>query len=325
MRKLNSKRAKVAHTSTCNLITFSLIVSYLFLTSCDDTVTVNNAQSGQEIGLLADGNSASGFVNDKTLHGPLNLFSVGKMTSGAGGEVILFSNFRPPAINLNIPWTSGNDGITMSFANQIRIPVTVWIVNGPFNTSRTNAINMCITTSAIWNSERMGVDFNPFQIIDATTDPQAANYLDFDCTMQAGIQTDIGRTAGRINIYVVRTVDGGAGRGQACQIGSDFVAIASTAGTELLSHEIGHDFNLTHIDGLPTFDQTNIMHSASNSRQFITEGQLFRAHLTTNSAINDTYNARPGLPIRNCNPGQTDNSCPALNKRIWADGTFPEN
>jgi hypothetical protein len=324
MRKLEIKR-EATHHASYKLIALTLIIPYFLFTSCDDTVTINNAQSGQEIGILADGNSSSGFVNDKTLSGPLNLFSVGKMTPGAGGEVIAFSNFRPPAININIPWTNGNDGITMSFANQITIPVTVWIVNGPFNTSRQNAINMCINTSAIWNSERMGVDFNPFQIIDATTDPQAANYLDFTCTMQAGIQNDIGRTAGRINIYVVRTVDGGAGRGQACQIGSDFVAIASTACTELLSHEIGHDFNLTHVDGLATFDQTNIMHSASNTRQFITEGQLFRAHLSTNSAINDTYNARPGLPIRDCAPGTTNNSCPALNKRIWADGSFPAN
>src|SRR5438046_890032 len=83
---------------------------------------------------------------------------------------------------------------------------------------------------------------------------------------------DIGKTAGGINIYWVDTVDGGTGRGNACNIGSDFVAIGSANGLELLSHELGHDFALQHVDGQATFDQTNIMHSASNTRQFITEG-----------------------------------------------------
>ena len=305
-----------------NLIVLFFLV--LLAASCDDTVKIDNNQSGQEIGILADGNTSAGFVNDRTLFGPLNLFSVGKMTASTG-EVIAFTNLRPVGIRTAIPWTDNNDAITMAFQNRITIPVTVWIVHGPFNTSRTNAINMCVTTSSIWNSERMGVDFNPFQIIDATNDPQAANYLDFNCSMQNGIRTDIGNTAGRINIYVVRTVDGGSARGQACQIGSNFVAICRDAGFELLSHELGHDFALQHIDGQANFDQTNVMHSASSTRQFITEGQLLRAHLTTNSAINFVYNARAGQPTRNCGHGQADNSCPPLVKRIWADGTFPAN
>jgi hypothetical protein len=171
----------------------------------------------------------------------------------------------------------------------------------------------------------MGVDFNTFEIVDATANTNASTYLDFTCAQRTGIQNDIGRRAGRINIYVVRTVDGGAGRGQACQIGSDFVAICANAGSELLSHELGHDFALQHIDGQATFDQTNIMHSASSTRQFITEGQLFRAHFRSDSALNATYNARPGQPTRDCGHSQADNGCPSLNKRIWDDGAFPAN
>ena len=121
-------------------------------------------------------------------------------------------------------------------------------------------------------------------------------------------------------------MDGGAGRGNACQIGSDFVALGSAVGFELASHETGHDFALTHIDDLTAnFDQTNIMHSASNTRQFITEGQLFRAHLTSNSAINFLYAARPRLPMRNSLRDTSSDTCPPIEKRIWADGTFPAN
>ena len=245
--------------------------------------------------------------------------------SAASNEIIAFTNHRPVAISQNVLWTSGFEQIPLAYANKMKLAVKVWIVHGPFNTTKTTAINACITTSNIWNSERMGLDFSTFEIVDATGDAQAATYLDFTCTQQANIKTDIGFTAGRINIYYVRTVDGGADRGQACQIGSDFVAIASGSGSELLSHELGHCFSLQHIDGDGNFDQTNIMHSASSIRQYVTEGQLFRAHLRTNSAINFVYNARPGLPTRDCAHSTNTDACPAIQKRIWADGSFPAN
>ena len=124
----------------------------------------------------------------------------------------------------------------------------------------------------------------------------------------------------------VGLVDGSTSRGNACIVGGSFVAIASGAGAELLAHELGHDFALEHIDDLSAdFDATNIMHSASNVRQFLTEGQVFRAHLRSNSAINQTYGRRPGLLTRNCDRDTLAVGCPPVRKRLWADGAFPTN
>lgn len=299
-----------------------LVACVVPLSGCGDLVQLSNSAGGEN-GILVDGQEGNTFQNDKTLWSTDSKFLVGKF-SASGGEVTAFTNQRPVAFS-TVNWTNSDETANVAFAPRIQIPVTVWIVQGPFAAQRDLAIDHCIQTSAIWGSERMGVDFSPFQIIDATNDPQAVNYRAFTCASQAGIQADIGRTAGRINIYWVNTVDGGTGRGQACAIGSDFVAMGSATGTELLSHELGHDFALQHIDGQTSFDQTNIMHSASNTRAFITEGQLFRAHLRTNSALNAVYNARAGLPTRNCTHGDVTNQCPALLKRIWADGTFPAN
>ena len=104
------------------------------------------------------------------------------------------------------------------------------------------------------------------------------------------------------------------------------MAIAAGAGSELLAHELGHDLALEHIDDrVADFDPTNIMHSASNIREFLTEGQLFRAHLRQNSALNLVYGARPGLPIRNCDRDTLTLDCPSIAKRLWADGVFPPN
>jgi hypothetical protein len=142
----------------------------------------------------------------------------------------------------------------------------------------------------------------------------------------AAIQADIGARVGRINVYLVGLVDGSTSRGNVCSVGGGFAAIAAGAGAELLAHELGHDFGLEHIDDLVgAFNPANIMHSASNVRQFLTEGQTFRAHLRSNSAINQVYGLRPGLPTRDCDRDTLTPLCPAIGKRLWADGVLPAN
>jgi len=288
-----------------------------------DIIRINNTQSGEEIGVLIDGNIASVAINDSAF---VSIDSDVELSEISGsGEAIIFNNRRPPTLRQNISWTTDKDILSATMPDETLIPVTVWILHAPFTTNRANAIDWSLTTSMIWENERMGVGFEDYEIIDATNDPNAANYLTFTCSIRTNMMNDIGSKPGRINIYIVETVDGGTSRGQACSIGSDFVAMASGAGTELLSHEIGHNFGLLHIDSRSDFNRTNVMHSASNTRQYFSEGQLFRAHFNPNSALNDTYNVRPGLPTRNCGHLQTSNQCPDIGKRIWDDGTFRPN
>jgi len=309
--------------------TFALAAPVLFLTSgCADKVRVFNAPLPTEWGALVDGTKAGAAVNDARYTDTDQTRTVGNFTSGGASneEVTAFTSRRPVKLVENVNWTSGDDDIAgISFSPEIAVPFTVWIVRGPFDTQRDLAIDHCVTTSAIWRADRMGVRFSQFEIIDATNDPDAPNYFDFDCSMRAGIQNDIGRRNDRVNVYWVDTVDGGTGRGQACAFGSDFVAMGRTANDELLVHEFGHNFDLRHVDGQATFDNTNIMDSSSSTREFITEGQLHRAHLNDNSALNTTYGARAGEPTRTCAHGADTNDCPVLNTRIWADGTFPAN
>src|SRR4029079_8080736 len=106
----------------------------------------------------------------------------------------------------------------------------------------------------------------------------------------AALQAAIGARPGRINVYLVSLVDGSTSRGNACIVGGGFAAIAAGAGAELLAHELGHDLALEHIDDLVAdFNAANVMHSASNVRQFLSEGQVFRAQLRSNSALNAVY------------------------------------
>lgn len=311
---------------TPGLVSMVAVILWGSAASTNDRVVLANT-SGSSNGVLVVGQSGTSPVVYKTFKSSTNTVNVGHLSASAGNnEVVAFTTLRPVAIKTKVAWTTGADTVNLSFSNQIAIPVKVWVVKKPFTTQKNRAISSSVTTSAIWNKERMGVAFSPFEIVDATGIPNASMYLAFNCQKQAGIQTAIGKTAGRINIYIVGTVDGGTGQGNACATGGDFVALGSAAGYDLMAHELGHDFALTHIDDLTTaFDETNIMHSASSTRQFITEGQLFRAHLTSRSALNYLYAARDDQPTRDCERDLSSDVCPPIQKRIWPDGAFPAN
>jgi len=255
---------------------------------------------------------------------------VGKLRSSTSpNEVVGFTSERPPK-HLAAPWTNNVDTFDMVFRPPIAIPVTIWIVKGPFDNQYLHAQEALIRTSIIWRNERMGVDFDHSQttVIDATTNPGAASHYafpngDVGDSVWKPLRDDIGFVPGRLNIYWVDTVNYSTTNGWS-NFGAQ-VVMGSNSGEDLLVHEIGHAFSLTHTNGLPDFDGTGVMVSNSNIRQYITEGQLFRAHMNPSSLLNSVYNARAGELQRNCSLSDDDFFCPSIRKRLWADGVFPAN
>jgi hypothetical protein len=246
------------------------------------------------------------------------------------GEVIAFSEKRAVAL-LPVTWSSatGNQIVDVPLLAQLNTPITIWVVAGPFVTTQQTALTLWSTAQQMYWAERMGTAL-PLEVVDATTNPKAGTWNAFTCgTANASvnaIQADIGVRAGRINVYLVNLVDGSTSRGNACSIGGPFVAIAAGSTADLLAHELGHDYALEHIDDLPlAFDVTNVMHPASSTRAFVTEGQSFRAHTLPASAINAVYALRPGQVTRTCDRDTLTLTCPAIARRLWADGSFGPN
>ena len=324
--KLNKK----SNVETKLFLAFQLaLLMLLFGCAKEDKINVTNSSSNAT-GLIVDGQDSTGVVNDRYFASTNTTIHVGQLSlSTETNEVVGFINDRPPKY-LNTPWKNSSDIFSLDFPSVIRIPVTVWIVKGPFADQRQHAIEACIRTSAIWHNERMGVIFSPFNIIDATGDPDASAHYAFpngdqgDYVGWKPLRDGIGFVSGQLNIYWVDTVDGNTDWGW-----SNFnaqIAMGKDTGDELLVHEIGHAFSLEHINGFANFNDENIMHNASNTRQYVTEGQLFRSHLNPNSVLNVLYNARPGEFTRTCNNSTTATPiCPAIQKRIWSDGGFPAN
>ena len=317
----------------------ALVLSiFLVLTGCADKVAFMNA-SGLENGILVDGQYGAVFQNDRTFVSSSTVINVGKVGPGGNNEVIAFTGERPVELTENAAWTSAdNDRIGVRYGDKLGLRVKVWIVKGPFDAQRQKALNAYTATASIWTNERTGLEFTRFEIVDATSNPRSADYFDFYCARQSALENDIGKETGIINIYYVDRVGWGstslgAGTGWSCKNdagsdnGGDFVAMGSSTGDELLAHELGHSFALEHTNGMSGYDATNVMHNASNTREFFTEGQTFRAHILPGSAINDAniYNARPGKTTRDCRRDAASDICAENHKRIWADGAYPAN
>ncbi|MEO5700345.1 MAG: hypothetical protein ABIS17_05540 [Casimicrobiaceae bacterium] len=246
------------------------------------------------------------------------------------GEVTAFSERRAVTIQpASFATDAGDQLVDVALQPELAAPVTVWVVAGPFSATQQTALNLWATAAQIYRDERLGVSL-PLEVIDATANPKAGTWNAFTCGATnvnvSTLMADVGSRPGRINVYLVGLVDGSTSRGNACNIGGRFVAIAAGAGADLLAHELGHDFALEHVDDLTrAFDPSNVMHSASNVRAFLTEGQGFRAHTRPDSALNAVYGLRPGLLTRGCDRDTLTVTCPPIAKRIWADGNYPAN
>lgn len=309
-----------------------LLVLVLLLPGCThDRVLFTNPNGMGQIGILLDGQVNGSVVNDQSFTAAANgHVDPGDTRPAAHNEVVGYQQERPVALLESAAWTSAVDTATVSFGNEMGAGFKVWLLQGPLADRQTQAIAACIKLDEIWQNERMGAQITSFSMSDKTSDPARTTFLDFTCGEAASLRSQIGHDSGRVNIYYVNRVDFGNGfatsNGVWC--GSNTVVMGSNASDHLAAHETGHAFALGHVNTLTTnFDTTNVMHNASNDREFLTEGQTFRSHLEPGSVINATYNLRGGLATRDCgdlSETATD-TCPAIQKRIWADGTFPPN
>ncbi len=294
--------------------TFDLVSAFDRITAVGDTPL--------PVGFLLDGVAGGAFQNDLPFAPVDSIAEVGAFRGILPGEVVAFAPERAPLIH-PVTWSDGPDSIEVELPEPVKVDLAVWIVKGPFAEQAAWAGEALERTRLIWAAERYGIEIDSVEVIDATQDSDASQFFDFSgCSERGNAQNRIGARAGRINIYYVERVDGGRDRGRTCPVGGTFVVMAERSGDELLAHELGHVFGLIHVDGLTeSFDQSNVMHSASSRRAFLTEAQVFRTHFDNGSALN--IGQPPGQrPVRPC-PGLAGTpECPSIEVRIWADGVF---
>ncbi len=303
-----------------------LFVVILALGCADKVVLING--SGNEHGLLVDGANSSGHVNDRKRVSSNTKIDVGALESSSStNDIISITKNRPVAIKENAAWTSGDDEESITFSNKINIPITVWIVKGPFTAQRTKAINACIYTTGRFYAERVGIGFSQFEIIDKTGMSNVSNFYHFPGSSDPQDWKDaVGWKDNRINIYYLETVSGSMTTGRAVNF-TNFIVLGQNFGDIAVVHEIGHSLSLRHKNA-PEFNTDCIMwpfYDTTDPWEFLSEGELFRMHVNTTSALNSEYSARPGKPQRSCVGNVSSNECVDWDRRLWNDGTLLAN
>lgn len=287
-----------------------------------DVVVAENAlldPDAGSLGLLADGLGATGFRNDVAVVSPAPTGEVILESSEPSNEVVVFQRGRAPALVTSVPWSDGVDTVTVELDEPTRVPVTVWVVAGDFDSIAALAEAAFMEARNIFREERAGLDLTDLEIVDATEDSDASRYDRYPFE-GSDISSDIGQRDGRINVYGVGTVRRGGGfiKGFA-RLGGTRIVISNDLGWEgrTVAHELGHNFGLLHSHELSGFDdhESNLMGGGRG----LTEGQIFHIHFGTTSVLNRVFGLR-SEQARRCglvDPG--DPRCVPLDLRLWPD------
>ena len=224
-------------------------------------------------------------------------------------EVAVFAPGRAPVMT-KVDWTSRRDTVRIEFPEMIRLPLTVWVVQPPFD-STMKLVNMHIEGVAQTWEALAGIGLGDIRIVDATGFPEAHRFQGTGIpNCSPGVELFIGRDAGRLNMYYLGSAAIGEIIPSAAYCGGGWMEsypLAWQRSNVLLAHEMGHGFMGLHHETVPD----NIMHFRGDGRG-LTPGQRFVAHYWNQSILNTMFNAHPAAQLRPCetlNPPNAGGAC----------------
>jgi hypothetical protein len=190
-------------------------------------------------------------------------------------EAVAFAAGHPPLLLDRIAWTSARDSLRLQFLPRVRVPMTLWVVDGPWEEVGALARTQAQNARDAWRAAGVELEIT---IVDATRYPGAAKYQDVMVEMcRNGVAEAIGTVPGHLNAYYVwdvhNTEFNQGGQGVHCGGGHIELASGDTRASHLLAHEVGHAFTLDH-----TRAEGNVMHFTAAGPDIVL-GQWFRSHL----------------------------------------------
>lgn len=127
-----------------------------------------------------------------------------------------------------------------------------------------------------------------------------------------------------MNLYFVRTVHTQEKRGETERLIKHVAVFGMGVDAGLVAHEIGHNHALSHSEQSDMqYGEKNIMHSLSKTREYFSEGEVFRMHF-------DDYSMRNWCPLKGspgkwCSPKRSGAlscggaTCPSIGIRLRAE------
>ena len=254
----------------------------------------------------------------------------------ASNEIVVFCPKRAPVLISDFEYSSPVDLVVADLRPPVKFGVKVWLTGnaraGMLDVSRD-------TAKSIWDREGVGADFASFEYLTARHIEGQLTFSEFSNASDARAQ-DRFIAAYRydpdvVNVYILSTVLGSNSMAHYFKKtidghDVDFIVMGSVPGRTLLVHELGHAFGLEHSDSFPSFDRYNVMAERSDSRQYFTEGQIFRAHAKAESLLyrkcqtSLRWPAREILSAHGLSPFEYTFDKPPLCRRLVPDGTLTD-
>lgn len=277
-----------------------------------DIIRIRNT-SGRARGVLVDGFTSRGFIDDRAILGTDSILPVVFRRSEVHREVVVFDRGRAVTSVTDFAWTEGVDTVEVVLRDVVRVPATAWAVG--VDPGRVEATLEGL--EAAWDEEGVGVRLDVEEIVDRRELALPESEGRELCEPASDARTRVGYRPGHINIYY--TDFEGTG-GLACR---DAVLIApQLAIPSLLAHEIGHLFGLDHYFELDVDGFSGTGNALGGGGTYYTEGQIFYAHYSEDSILVWLFDG-VGNP-RDCSgprPPRLERPwCVPHNFRFWPDG-----
>jgi hypothetical protein len=278
-----------------------------------DAVRISRGED-RSVGLLVSGSDSDGDIVEQVAITEEELANAGILRSAPSPDanrIVAFARDRTPTLVDGAPWTPAVDTLDVTLRDRSRVHISVWFVHGGVDFMEDLVFESLVDAEVIWAEERLGLAVGP-------ENPAAELFRNRDATagFMDSLQVLIGERSDRINIYSVSKIRrSGSTFAGVAELGGNAIAVSpgGWAGA-ILAHEIGHNFGLSHVDAATGFDPSNVMFSRGGSRRFFSEGQTFRIHFATESAL-QRVSGTPS-PI-------AGERFPPLGLRLWDDGAKP--
>lgn len=200
----------------------------------------------------------------------------------------------------NPAWTPGIDTVVVNLEPSVSVDAVVNVYRGTFSETRAMIEADMATTAQIWDENGAGIQWGDVEFADRTGREPV--------TVTSGTACQRSGEDTRLVIEYVTSIDSGGYWGYGCTTGIAYMGTGPQPGSALLAHELGHVFSLFHT-------AVGLMVPNPPGRS-LTEGEIFRAHFNSSSALNTILGGQPEESRIPCAGGSNFRTCLAPDFRL---------
>lgn len=205
---------------------------------------------------------------------------------GSGGAEVLVFPGRERLLHRTPVWTPRPDTVHLWLEPALPVRITLRILDGGFERVRAEAEEQLALTQAAWDAAGMGIRLDEVIWEDHTGAGEGFE------VRSTGLCSGL-LPGASLRVSIVTSIDGGGLGGFGCNFsGHAYLGERWVSWPYLLAHELGHTFSLPHA--------TAGMMEPRSPSSGLRDGEVYRAHFATTSALNTIFGAQRPDEQRAC-------------------------